>query len=57
MVGKELNQICARLSSFNASMNYSTVINRTGLRYKAKNIQQTTGSRLSLKRQLYKTDT
>ena len=39
MVGKELNQICARLTSFKASMNYSTVINRTGLRYKAKNIQ------------------
>lgn len=39
MVGKELNQICARLTSFNASMNYSTVINRTGLRYKVKNIQ------------------
>ena len=39
MVGKELNQIGARLTSFNASMNYSTAINRTGLRYKAKNIQ------------------
>ena len=38
MVGKELNQICARLTSFNASMNYSTAINRTG-DTKQKNIQ------------------